>query len=254
MHNKDHQSDFLITHETLTPVLAMKLMKKPLSFKCPTTGWKRTRQSRAAQPVRLAIGSKNMEINDSIILVRECITKISDIFYRNSNIYFSESDLQSNLFALLLEKFDAKDELKTFVWGTDNPKKVKKVITRKLHSELLLPEGRIDLAVLDLEKTVFAVNSKGRNPGIRVEKGNHIFIEIKASRTNRSSITSKNRWYELILSDIEKLNRYTSQCFMLCFDYEHLLGENEISSIRDNANNNVDLHYIKSCHGSSYFY
>jgi hypothetical protein len=196
-----------------------------------------------------------MQLNDSIILVRECIAKISDIFYRNSDIYFSESDLQSNLFALLLEKFDVEDEIKKpFVWGTDNPKKVKKVITRKLHSELLLPEGRIDLAVLDLEKTVFAVNSKGRNPGIRVEEGNHIFIEIKASRTSRSSITSKNRWYELILSDIEKLNRYTSQCFMLCFDYGHLLGEKEVSSIREKVNKNIELYYIKSGHGSSYFY
>ena len=195
-----------------------------------------------------------MELNDSIILVRECIKKISENFYRNADIYFCESDLQSNLFALLLEKFDVEDELKrTFVWGTDNPKKVKKIVTRRLHSELLLPEGRIDLAVLDLEKTVFAVNSKGRNPGIRVEKGNHIFIEIKASRTSRSSITSKNRWYKLILSDIEKLNRYTSRCFMLCFDYGHLLGEMEILSIRDKANKNVELHYIKNSYGSSYF-
>ncbi len=195
-----------------------------------------------------------MEINDSIILVRECVTKISDSFYRNADIYFSESDLQSNLFALLLDKFNVEDELKrTFVWGTDKPKKVKKIITCRLHSELLLPEGRIDLAVLDLEKTVFAVNSKGHNPGIRVEKGNHIFIEIKASRTSRSSITSKNRWHKLILADIKKLNRYTNQCFMICFDYENLLGEKEISSIRNEANKNIEVHYIKSGYVSSHF-
>lgn len=195
-----------------------------------------------------------MEINENILLARECIKKVSDNFYRNADIYFSEADLQADLFGLLLEKFDMENELnRTFVWGTDNPRKVRKVITRRIHSELLLPEGRIDLAILDLEKIVFAVNSKGRNPGIRVEEGKHIFIEIKASRTSRSSITSKNKWYKLILTDIEKLNRYTNQCIMLCFDYGHLLGETEISSIRNKANKNIELYYVKSCHGSNYF-
>lgn len=195
-----------------------------------------------------------MKINENIIHVRECIKKVSDIFYRNPDIYFNEADLQSNLFALLLERFDVENELKnTFVWGTNNPKKIRKVISCRIHSELLLPEGRIDLAILDLEKAKFAVNSKGRNAYIQIEEGNHIFIELKASRTNRSSITSKNRWYKLILSDIEKLNRYTNQCIMLCFDFEHLLSEMEISSIRGKANKNIEFFYIKSSHGGNYF-
>lgn len=195
-----------------------------------------------------------MKTNKSIKLVRECIEKISDDFYRNSYIYFCESDLQSYLFTLLLEKFNREGELKsTFVWGTDNPKKVKKIITRRLHSELLLPEGRVDLAILDLDSTIFAVNSKGRNPGIEIVDGNHIFIEIKASRTSRSSISSKNRWKKLILSDIEKLNRYTNRCFMLCFDYEHLLDEQKIASIRNKANRNIEIYYIKSCYKDNYF-
>ena len=68
-----------------------------------------------------------MKNNNSIKLVRECISKISDCFYRNAYTYFCESDLQSYLFALLLEKFGEEKELKrTFVWGTDKPKKVKK--------------------------------------------------------------------------------------------------------------------------------
>ncbi|QII13677.1 hypothetical protein KsCSTR_42980 [Candidatus Kuenenia stuttgartiensis] len=67
------------------------------------------------------------------------------------------------------------------------------------------------------------------------------------------SITSKNRWYKLIMSDIEKLNRYTNQCIMLCFDFEHLLSEMEISSIRGKANKNIEFSYIKSRHGSNYF-
>lgn len=195
-----------------------------------------------------------MKDNNDIKFVRECIEKISENFYRNAYMYFCESDLQSNLFALLLEKFGQEKELKRiFVWGTDKPKKAKIIITRKLHSELLLPEGRIDLAVLDLEGTEFAMNSKGRNPGIRIKEGNHIFIEIKASRTIRSSITSKNRWTKLISSDIEKLNRYKNKCFMVCFDYEHLLDENEITSLQNKANKNLELHYIKSCYKNNYF-
>ncbi len=55
------------------------------------------------------------------------------------------------------------------------------------------------------------------------------------------------------MSDIEKLNRYTNQCIMLCFDFEHLLSEMEISSIRGKANKNIEFSYIKSRHGSNYF-
>ena len=100
---------------------------------------------------------------------------------------------------------------------------------------------------------LFAVNSKGRNPGIRINNGNHIFIEIKASRTSRSSITSKSKWNKLILSDIEKLNKYKNPCFMICFEYEHILDENEIASIQEKANSNIEFHYIKSCYENNYF-
>lgn len=194
-----------------------------------------------------------MKSNNCIEKVRDCIEIISRNFYENSNMYFCESDLQSHLFTLLLEKFDEEYELGIYVWGTDKPKKVKNIITRKLHSELLLPEGRIDLAILDLDKVNFAVNSKGRNPGIRVSEGNHIFIEIKASRTSRSSITSKHRWENLILSDVKKLNKYKNKCFMLCFDFENLLDENDTASIREKANKNIDLYHIKSCYEDNYF-
>jgi hypothetical protein len=194
-----------------------------------------------------------MKSNNCIEKVKNCIEIISRKFYENSNIYFSEYDLQSCLFALLLARFDKEYEIETCVWGTDKPKKVRTIITRRLHSELLLPEGRIDLAILDLDKVNFAVNSKGRNPGIRISEGNHIFIEIKSSRTNRSSIGSKHRLKTLILSDVRKLNKYKNKCFMLFFDFENFLNENEIESIRKKANKNIELHYIKSCYGDNYF-
>jgi hypothetical protein len=117
---------------------------------------------------------------------------------------------------------------------------------------LLLPEGRIDLAIIDVENTVFAVNSKGKNPGFRVQEGNHIFIELKSSRTSRSSITSKNEWKKLILSDIEKLNKYSNSCHMLCFDYSHILNDEEVSFIHNQTNKNVELHYIKRIGSMSY--
>jgi len=185
--------------------------------------------------------------------VKECIKKISSTFIKNSDIYFCESDLQSELFALLLKKFNKETELRnTHMWGTDRPKKLKKVSTRRLHSELLLPEGRIDLAIIDIENTVFAVNSKGQNPGFRIQEGNHIFIEIKSSRTSRSSISSKSEWNKLILSDIEKLNKYSNPCHMLCFDYSQILDDEEVSSIRNQTNKNVELHYIKKIGSNSY--
>ncbi len=194
-----------------------------------------------------------MTHENSITFIKDCIRKISETFSKNPDIYFCESDLQSDLFALLAEKLNKEVEIKnTFMWGTDKPKNLRKVSTRKLHSELLLPEGRIDLAVLDLDRTVFTVNANGHNPGIRIKDGNHIFIEIKASRTSRSSIPSKNRWYKLIISDIEKLNKYTNQCYMLCFDFSHILNEHEISSIHDQANNNIEFHYIKNNNPVSY--
>jgi len=226
------------------------------------TGWTGPRAAQPpfsnalARPVSSTVSvfeSTKMKNTMIVEKVRACIESLSRKFYENSNAYFSESDLQSYLFALLLAKFDEECELETYVWGTDKPKKVRTIITRKLHSELLLPEGRIDLAILDLGKVNFAVNSKGRNPGIRVSEGNHVFIEIKASRTSRSSITSKRRWEKLILSDVEKLNKYNNKCFMLCFDFENILDDNDLAAIRNIANENIELHHIRSCYDNNYF-
>jgi translation initiation factor IF-1 len=194
-----------------------------------------------------------MKNDNSIKYVIKCVEKISDIFSKNEFIFFSESDLQSYLFSLLLEKFYDKFELETFVWGTDKPKKVKKIFTGRLHSEFLLPNGRIDLAILDIANVKFSVNSKGRNSGFRINDGNHIFIEIKASQTSRSSITSKNKWTQLIISDIEKLNSFQNPCFMVCFEYEQLLDTHEIELIQQKANSNVKFYYIKSSFENSYF-
>jgi len=195
-----------------------------------------------------------MKENDDIALVKECIDKISVNFRKNADIYFNESDLQNSLFVLLLEKFNTEVDLKNIsVWGTDKPMSVRKVTTRRLHSELLLPEGRIDLAILDVGNTFLAVNSKGHNPGFRIEKGNHIFIEIKASRTSRSSITSRKKWRHLILSDVTKLKRYENPCFLLCFDFNQLLNSREVASIQKKAKKNIKVIYVQNDKCNNYF-
>ncbi len=208
---------------------------------------------RAGDGGRCADKFKFPSMKNNLSFTRKCIRNLSDNFRANPDLYFNESDLQSCLFAMLLKRFNGENEIKNInVWGTDKKRTVKTVSTRKLHSELLLPEGRIDLAVLELESIRFAVNSKGRNPGFQVEEGNHIFIEIKASRTNRSNIFSKNRWYSLIASDIEKLNKYTNQCFMVCFDFNLLLGDLEVSSLREKAHKNIEIFYVQTDKSTNY--
>lgn len=154
---------------------------------------------------------------------------------------------------MLLEFFGDPCEITNVrFWGTSKEKCSYPIITRRLHSELLLPEGRIDIAVLDSENLSFGMNSKGCNGGIRIHKGNHIFIEIKASRTNRSSITSKRTWMKSITNDIDKLAKYSYKSFMLCFEIQRILDEEDIEILQKHAQQKVELLYCKSKAGHSY--
>jgi hypothetical protein len=74
--------------------------------------------------------------------------------------------------------FSAAERLRstnTSIWGTDSPNTLKLINSTRLHSELLLPKGRIDLAIVDLKATRFAFNSKGRFGHVQLEAGNHVF-------------------------------------------------------------------------------
>ena len=153
-----------------------------------------------------------------IIFIREKIAVLAERFNTNPILFFNEADLQTELFTLLLEKNNSQKEISNvYMWGTQKKKPLKRIFTKRVHSELLLPEGRIDLAVLDLDNVTFAVNSKGNFGHIQLRAGNHVVIEIKASRTNRSSITSKPQWSRLLTSDIFKLNKYVHPCFLCLF-------------------------------------
>jgi|SRR5271155_748078 len=192
-------------------------------------------------------GNIKLKPDETSIGTRRCIETLRSNVLSNPLCYFSESDLQSELFALLLSEFPSVLPItNTSVWGTLNPKRLRRCCSRRVHSELLLPEGRIDVAVLDLEKVRLAANSRGRFGHIQLQDGEHIFIELKSTRTNRSVVSSVHRWNRLLEADIQRLNRYSHQCFLLCFDFCGLLPDSQTESLRKCANPNVELIYVKT--------
>lgn len=196
-----------------------------------------------------------MDITEDLIFVKDNLRTLESKFKSNPHFFYNESDLQSELFSQLIVKYNNKEQIKTTrVWGTNEPKTVKNVYTRRLHSELLLPEGRIDLAILDLNNIVFAVNSKGHFGYIQIEPGDHIFIEIKSSRTNRSSISSSKRWLNLIKDDIKKLSHYNHPCFLLCFDFNvnTYLDDSMLSKIEQSIATNLKLFYFTNIEADNY--
>lgn len=133
-----------------------------------------------------------------------------------------------------------------FVWGTQKQLHTKPLISYRVHSELLLERDRIDLAVLDLPNARFAFNSRGRFGYVQLEDGNHVLISMKTTRTNRSNISSKNRWKTLISDDIKKLQQYKSYiCFLLCYDFNDLLDNSCINLLAEQASEDIEFVYIK---------
>jgi translation initiation factor IF-1 len=189
-----------------------------------------------------------------LLVVRQRIERLKENVTVHPFCYLNESDLQAELFALLLPDFSSPCVMKnTFVWGTDSPKPLRDFCSRRLHSELLLPEGRIDLAILDTQKIKLSVSSRGRFGHIQFEEGDHIFIELKATRTNRSRIRSIPAWKTLLAADVEKLNRYTHRCFLLCFDFEGVMSESDIPTLTTAAKPHVEVLYFRDCSGRCLF-
>jgi hypothetical protein len=195
----------------------------------------------------------------NIAFIRQAIQELGDRFTASPTRFFNESDLQSELFTLLLEKYGMEEEMTdTGAWGTEKTRSLKRVTTRPLHSELLLENRRIDLAVLDLRQVTFRVNSKGRFGYIQLQRGNnnHVFIEIKSSRTNRSYISSRKGWVGQLASDIDKLNRlshYSHVCFLACFDFNLYLDDAAVAHLRESGRENVELLYFKDAAAGNYY-
>ena len=178
--------------------------------------------------------------------IRRAIQQVNDRIQNHPLAFLTESDIQCQIYAALLPIYGSFEPVSNrSVWGTDCPKPLKFIHTSRLHSELLLPEGRIDLAVLDLCATRFAFNSKGRFGHAQLELGAHAFIEIKVSRTHRSNISSKARWLKLLRADIEKLRCYPWLSFLLAYDFDLQLPKDDIDELSDLAGPLTRVLYLK---------
>jgi hypothetical protein len=77
------------------------------------------------------------------------------------------------------------------------------------------------LAILDLRATCFRFSAKGKFSHAQLEtSGNHAFLEIKVSRTHRSSLGGKSRWLYLLQADLNKLTRYPWLSFLLAYNFD----------------------------------
>lgn len=178
--------------------------------------------------------------------IRDAIRGVNANIREHPLAILTESDIQCQLYAALLPAYGCLDPISnTFVWGTPQPRTLKPIQSMRLHSELLLPEGRIDLAILDLSATRFAFNSNGRFGHAQLEPGNHAFIEIKVSRTHRSGVSTRAKWIQLLHADIEKLRQYPWLSFLLAYDFDFLIPQEEINVLSKLAGPQTRIIYLK---------
>lgn len=186
--------------------------------------------------------------------IRDSIERVNAEIRRHPLAFLTESDVQCRLYAALLQDYGSMELVSnTYVWGTTQPQSLQPIQSIRLHSELLLPEGRIDLAVLDLRSTRYAFNSKGRFGYVQLESGNHVFIEIKVSRTHRSGVSTKARWLQLLRADLEKLSRYSWLSFLLAYDFDFQLSQEEINALSKHSSPNTRVLYLKDDFKCCYF-
>jgi hypothetical protein len=181
--------------------------------------------------------------------IRREIATVNSEVCANPLVFLTESDIQSRLYAALLPSFGGVVEAtNASCWGLEKVRKLRPAYSSRLHSELLLPEGRIDLAILDLRSTVFKFSPKGKFSYAKLEaSGDHAFLEIKLSRTHRSSLGGKSRWLYLLQADLQKLNRYPWLSFLLAYNFD-IDGVNatDIAGLRRSAGPNTRLIYTTS--------
>jgi hypothetical protein len=184
--------------------------------------------------------------------IRGAIQRVNAEVREHPLAFLTESDLQCQLYAGLLPAYGRLEPVSnTFIWGTAQPRTPKPLQSMRLHSELLLPEGRIDLAILDLRATRFAFSSKGHFGYAQLQPGSHAFIEIKVSRTHRSSI-GKARWLRLLRADLDKLRRYPWLSFLLAYDFDFQLPPAEIRALSRMAGPRTRFLYLKDVFGCCY--
>jgi hypothetical protein len=180
--------------------------------------------------------------------IRRAIAEINSRARKHPLAFLTESDVQAQLYAALLPVCgDVARVVQAAAWGAGETHKLKPVFSSPLHSELLLPEGRIDLAILDLSATRFTFSPKGHFSHAQLDDaGAHIFIEIKVSRTHRSSLGGRSRWLNLLRADLAKLSRYSWRTFLLAYDFDIGLSKSEVVDLRAYCGPSTRLVYLNS--------
>jgi hypothetical protein len=160
-------------------------------------------------------------------------------------VFLTESDLQSALYSELLPSYGSLvPATRTRAWGRGEGRPLRAFLSSRLHTEFLLPEGRIDLAILDLSATWFTFGPGGSLGHVQLEPGAHAFIELKATRTHRSSVTCRSVWLKKLRSDLEKLSQYPWLSYVLAYDFDMLLAPKQILSLRRFAAPQTRLVYL----------
>jgi hypothetical protein len=178
--------------------------------------------------------------------IRQAIATVNSEVKANPLVFLTESDIQSRLYAELFSSFGSVVEAKNAsCWGLEKARTLMSTYSSRLHSELLLPEGRIDLAILDLRETLFRFSPKGNFSYVQLgTSGDHAFLEIKVSRTHRSSLSGKSRWLYLLQADLTKLKRYPWLSFMLAYDFDiDGVSATDIAGLRKSTGPNTRLLY-----------
>jgi hypothetical protein len=181
--------------------------------------------------------------------IRRAVAAVNSEVLANPLVFLTESDIQSRLYAELFPSFGGVVEAtNASCWGLETARKLRPTFSSRLHSELLLPEGRIDLAILDLRETFFRFSPKGKFSHAQLgTSGDHAFLEIKVSRTHRSSLGGKSRWLYLLQADLNKLSRYPWLSFLLAYNFD-IDGVNtaDIAGLRESMGPNTRLIYTNA--------
>jgi hypothetical protein len=158
-------------------------------------------------------------------------------FSKNPYRFLSESDIRSRVYELL-NRHKAFSETRTIksdsCWAPTKILRFKPVKTSRLHSEFLTPGERFDLVILEPDDMTVRRNSKGRIGYITIKESRKFqaLIEVKSSRTNRST-RSKSNFTKEIKKDLSKIKRYGPKlAYMLIFDFNNYLTERDLNNLR----------------------
>lgn len=178
-------------------------------------------------------------------IIKKVIEKLHRSFSTTPYEFLSESDIQSKLFRILSKnKILSKSEriITDSCWGTNKKLKFKNLKTTRLHTEFLTIREKFDLVIIEPSDLEVRRNSKGKIGFIRLKdnKSFQAIIEIKTSRTNRST-RSKSNFKSEILKDLKKIKNFKFKiAYCLIFDFNNYLSKEDIVGFKE-MNNKVKV-------------